>query len=156
MSYHPSICTSFILVTSKYDNLVIRSHSVLKSEIFTKYCLKKLKSKLEKTLGKSWITVPIQKDVFVYIFQIVCDPNLSWSWSVCFQTDANTNDDDEEKDKDDTTSTSHKNNLISFTASSYPHFEPRKFTYDDLRQLFRSVGCVSDEIRVECTHGKYK
>ena len=29
---------------------------------------------------------------------------------------------------------------------------PRQFTYDDLRQLFRSVGCVSDEIRVECIH----
>ena len=113
---------------------------------------------LNLSLKRLWVNheLGIQKVVFVYIFQIVCDPNLSWSWSVCFQTDANTNDDDEEKDKDDTTSTSHKNNLISFTASSYPHFEPRKFTYDDLRQLFRSVGCVSDEIRVECTHGKYK
>ena len=61
--------TSFILVTSKYDNLVIRSHthSVLKCEIFTKYCLKKLKSKLEKTLGKSRIRY-LSKKLFLYIF----------------------------------------------------------------------------------------
>ena len=28
----------------------------------------------------------------------------------------------------------------------------RKYTYDDLRQLYRSVGCVSDEIHVDCRH----
>jgi len=41
---------------------------------------------------------------------------------------------------------------LSFSASSYPHFSQRKYTYDDLRQLYRSIGCVSDEIRVECRH----
>ena len=41
---------------------------------------------------------------------------------------------------------------MSFSASAYPHFSQRKYTYDDLRQLYRSIGCVSDEIRVECRH----
>lgn len=41
--------------------------------------------------------------------------------------------------------------LLSFSSSAFPHYAPRKYTtYDDLRQLYRSVGCVSDEIRVEC------
>lgn len=40
--------------------------------------------------------------------------------------------------------------MISFSSSSYPHYVRRKYTYDDLRQLYRSVGCVNDEIHVEC------
>ena len=56
--------------------------------------------------------------------------------------------DDEEDEADD----QDVDNVISFSSSSYPHYVRRKYTYDDLRQLFRSVGCVTDEIHVECLH----
>ena len=44
------------------------------------------------------------------------------------------------------------NRIISFSSSAFPHYTKRRYTYEDLRQLYRSVGCVGDEIRVECLH----
>lgn len=42
--------------------------------------------------------------------------------------------------------------VMSFSSSSYPHYIHRSFSPDDLRHLYRSVGCVDDEIHVECMH----
>ena len=53
---------------------------------------------------------------------------------------------------DETDEKSDEDNLISFSSSAFPHYVRRKYTYDDLRQLYRSVGCVSDEIHVDCRH----
>ena len=55
-------------------------------------------------------------------------------------------------DEDDDKGSSTPGSTISFSSSSYPHYVRRKYSYEDLRQLFRSVGCVRDEIRVECLH----
>jgi len=59
----------------------------------------------------------------------------------------NFNDDEGDEGED-----SDEDNVISFSSSAFPHYTQRKYTYDDLRQLYRSVGCVSDEIHVDCRH----